>query len=210
MPKGKGANSQQSVPVEIEPLTAQERKEKYGSSKAPPPVAQEEEPIYARVSDHPDYPKDWRNKPVEQLVASDYKYYKKALKDGKVYMILRKGRHDKGLGRWSEEKERKLFRFFPSLSPFGDVGRTKDMPSRAGVKHSRGFLSIPIRRVAVVPRDYIPTIDVIRYFQIMKNNGFPGDFSKFINDIIIEHFVSCHGIVLPVMLRDEYNEEEED
>jgi len=67
---------------------------------------------------------------------------------------------------------------------------------------------VPIRRIAVIPRDFIPTIDVIRYFQIIKNNGYTGDFSQFVNDIIIEHFVRCNGIVLPVLLRETMENEQ--
>lgn len=186
-------SEQQQAPasaIQIEPLTKEERKEKESGILSGSPEQDSE------------YPKEWIGKPIAEVIGKGFRYYKKRQSNGKTYMVLRRGRHDKGLGAWTQEKEQKLFNYYPQLGTM--AGIPKLAPQHiGGTVGGRPLLSVPIRRVAIIPRDYIPNIDVIRYFQIMKNNGFGGDFSQFINDIVTEHFVRCHGIVLPVLLREE-------
>lgn len=179
--------------IEIEPLTKKEQKQRGTGSE--------------KVTENPEYPKEWIDRDIPQLVQEGYKYYKRFTRDGRTYMNMRKGRNDRGLGAWTEEKEMKLFHFFPNIGTSAGVVKpppwtplTQNTPSNP---QGRAFLSVPISRVAIIPRDYVPSINVIRYFQIIKENGFPGDFSEFINDIVTKHFMICNGIKLPVMLEEE-------
>lgn len=185
-------------PIEIEQLTKDEEKSRGNVSRD--------------MEKNPDYPKEWVEKDLPTLVAKGFKYYKHAKPDGRTYMLLRHKRKDKGIGLYTEEKEQKLFHFFPNLETMGGIpkpppwvpGDEVQPPggsSLPGAKHS--FLGMPITRVAVIPREYVPSINVIRYFQIIKENGFPGSFSDFINDIVNRHFEVCNGIKLPVMLEEE-------
>ena len=176
-----------STPVEIEPFTKEEQKER---GKSIPPV------------DDPEFPDDWkpRAKEIATMIDQSYKYRRRN-QNGKTYMTLRKGNSDKGIGLWSEEREAKLFTFFPNvISP--NIQRPPPWTSQ-GTVQSRSFLSVPINRVAIIPRDYVPSISVIRYFQILKENGFPGDFSQFVNDIVTQHFKVCNGIQLPVLVEED-------
>lgn len=192
------------APIQIEPLTKEEEEK-----RAPYPTLKD-------IKDNPDYPEDFKKKPIAEMIEKGFRYYKRTIPktDGdSIYMLLRKGDKDRSLGLWTEEKEGKLFAFHPTLGVYGGV--TKPVPwsperERAGggvTPYGRGYLTIPIARTAVIPRDFVPSINVIRYFQIIKENGFPGDFSKFINDIVTAHFRKCHGIKLPVLVE---GEEEED
>ena len=194
-------SEQQQAPasaIQIEPLTKEERKEKESGI------------LSGNPEQDPEYPKDWIGKPIAEVIGKGFRYYKKLQSNGKTYMVLRRGRHDRGLGAWTQEKEQKLFNYYPQVGTMAGISPLAPMHKGGtarqhvgGTPGNRPLLSVPIRRVAIIPRDYIPNIDVIRYFQIMKNNGFGGDFSQFINDIVTEHFVRCHGIVLPVLLREE-------
>jgi hypothetical protein len=183
------------APIQIEPLTKEEH-EKRGTSKG--------------FEDSPDFPKDWKNKAdkIAECIDKGFKYYRRKIGD-KIYMVLRKGKQDRGLGQWSEEKEGKLFTFYPTLGTYAGIPRPPPWVSPGATPQGRSFLSIPISRVAIIPRDYVPSINVIRYFQIIKQNGFPGDFSQFINDIVTEHFGRCHGIVLPVLVEETSEEMKE-
>lgn len=178
-------------PVQIEPLTKAEEKER-GVSPA------------VDASKNPEYPEEWKKKAkaIQDCVDKGYKYYRRKMPSGKVYMVLRKGKHEKSLGAWSEEKEGKLFLFYPNVDTMGGIARPPPWTSQ-GSPRGRGFLSIPINRVAIIPRDYVPSINVIRYYQIIRENGFPGDFSQFINDVVTQHMRHCHGIVLPVLLEEQ-------
>lgn len=186
-------------PIEIEQLTKEEEKERGTASR--------------EVEKSPEYPKDWLNKDIPTLALKGFRYYKRALRDGRVYMTLRKGKKDKGIGLWNEEKEAKLFHFFPNLGTAAGVVKPPPwapMNTSIGNPQSRSFASVPISRVAIIPRDYVPSINVIRYFQIVKENGFPGDFSMFINDVVARHFQHCKGITLPVVLESEIEIRRED
>ena len=184
-----------NAPVQIEPLTAQEQKQR-GAPE--------------HVEDSPEYPEDWkkRAKKITDNINAGYKYYRR-IQDGKTYMVLRKGDKDTGLGLWSEEREGKLFTFYPQLQTGGGITRPPPWTPQGDTNKSRGFLAVPISRVAIIPRDYVPSIGVIRYFQIVKEHGFPGDFSKFINDVVTRHFKVCNGIQLPVLIEEEVDVREE-
>lgn len=175
-------------PVQVEPLSKKEVKEQGAST---------------RVEEDPDFPKEWKERgaQIREMVGKGFKYYKRNVGD-KVYMLLRKGRFDRGLGQWTEEKEQKLFTFFPTLDVMGKIQRPAPFVPSGRPQGGHSFLGVPIARVAIIPREYVPSINVIRYFEIVKENGFPNDFSKFINDIVTHHMRDCHGIKLPVMIED--------
>lgn len=184
--------------IQIEPLTEKELKERVRGSRA--------------IND-PAYPKDWLDKDIPTLALKGFKYYKKvSSRDSKVYMVLRNKKKDKSIGPWTEEREAKLFHFFPSLGTVaGTVRPNPWVPqTQSGNPQGRQYLSTPILRTAIIPRDYVPTINVIRYFQMVKEMGFPGDFSKFINDMVSHHMHDCHGVELPYVFREEDIEFEED
>lgn len=186
-------------PMEIEPLTPNEEKEKRKSKPA------------TRVEDSPDFPEDWKDKAAEirECITKGFRYYKRRQGD-KTYMLLRKGKHDKGLGVWDDEKEAKLFHFYPDLQTMGGIPHPAPWMKDGQSPQGRTFASIPISRPAIIPRDYVPTINVIRYFQMVKENGFPHDFSHFINDIVHHHMHDCHGIELPFVFRKTEEELEEE
>lgn len=176
--------------IQVEPLTKEER-EKQGMNTS-------------RMEADPDFPIDWKPKAKKMADAIDqgFRYYRRNI-GNKIYMLLRKGRKDISLGQCTEEREGKLFHFFPYLTTQAGIPKPPPWVSQGATAQGRQFLSVPINRIGIIPRDYVPTIEVIRYFQILKKNGFPGDFSKFINDIVEHHMADCHGISLPVMLEEE-------
>lgn len=185
-----------SQSVQIEPLTKKEMKER----GTPVPLEKD-----------PEYPAEWKDKAKEiaDSVGKGFKYYRKT-QHGKTYMLLRKGNNEVWLGTHSEEKEGKLFTFYPNTAlPAGYIRPPPWTPQ--GTAQPRSFLAVAINRVAIIPRDYIPSISVIRYFQLLKDNGFPGDFSQFINDIVTRHFSVCNGVTLPVMFDGvEYKREDDE
>lgn len=187
-------------PIAIEPLTKAEEQKQHGNTAKPD------------VKDMP-LPKEWKEKMgiMTEAVTKGFRYYRRRVGD-KYYMLLRKGKKDISLGAWTPEKDGKLFRLFPNLGTYAGIPKPAPWSDAAGYQQGRSFLAVPIARTAIIPRDYIPSINVIRYFQIIKNNGFPGDFSQFINDMVTHHLEDCHGIRLPVMLEEEmaeYREREE-
>lgn len=173
-------------PIPIDPLTSKETLQ--GKLEA-----------VTRIEDDPEYPIEWRAKAVGDCVVKGWKYYRRRIKD-KVYMILRKGQHDRSLGLYTEELEKKLFEFHPDVTVASNIDKPLIQSYKAPA--GRTYLSVPIARVGVIPRDYVPSLNVLRYFQFIKEEGFPGDFSKFINDIIFQHFRYCHGVILPVLIEE--------
>lgn len=187
-------------PIVIDPLTKKEQKKQ--SASAP------------NVVDSPDYPKEWLDRNLPDLVDKGFRYYVRVTADGRKYMNMRKKRLDRGLGAWTEEKEAKLFHFFPNVGTAAGVVKP---PPWAPISNQtpanpqgRSFLGIPISRVAIIPRDFVPSINVIRYFQIFKEQGYPGDFSGFINESVTNYMVYRYHLTLPVMLEEEMEIRRED
>jgi len=149
-------------------------------------------------------PKQWTDVPILELAKQGWYYRARAGGQGKSggkYMCIRNRNNEKSLGRWSPELEKKLFELYPIL--YKPKGVEAEQPSTGRSLGSKPFFNVPIKRIAVIPGDYRPTMDVIRYYHIYKNNGFLGDFSDFMNGIVTAHFVKCHGIVLPVYVNEE-------
>ncbi len=147
-------------------------------------------------------PGQWNDVPILELAKQGWYYRARSTdKSGSKYMFIRNRTNEKSLGRWSPEAEKLLFERYPILyKPKG----VEELESSTGKGlGSKPFFNVPVKRVAVIPGDYRPTIDVIRYYNIYKNNGFLGDFSDFMNGITVTHFVKCHGIVLPVFVNEE-------
>lgn len=180
-------------PVQIEPLSKKERKQQ-GT-------------VPSNVTESPDYPKEWMDKDVPELVAKGFRYYRRELHDGRVYMNMRKKKIDRGLGPWTEEKEAKLFHFFPNVGTSAGVVKpppwTPISTQTPSNPQGHSFLGVPISRVAIIPREYVPSINVIRYFQIFKEQGYPKDFSGFINESVTNYMIHVYGLTLPVMLEEE-------
>jgi len=146
-------------------------------------------------------PKQWTEVPILELAKQGWYYRSRAEGRGVKYMYIRNRNNEKSLGRWSPELEKSLFELYPIL--YRPKGVEEPQKSTGKGLGSKPFFNVPIKRVAVIPGDYRPTLDVVRYYHIYKNNGFLGDFSDFMNGIIATHFVKCHGIVLPVYVNEE-------
>ncbi|MCJ7633420.1 hypothetical protein MUP77_13665, partial [Candidatus Bathyarchaeota archaeon] len=152
-------------------------------------------------------PKQWRNVPILELGKQGWSYRRKPDKKGIEYMHIRNRTNERGLGRYTPEREKLFFQLYPIFYK-PKSAETESSPEIIDSSGDRAFgkkpfFNVPIKRVAVIPGDYRPTMEVIRYFHTFKNNDFPGDFSDFVNGIIFHHFVKCNGIALPVYINEE-------
>jgi len=162
------------------------------------------------ASDALQVPTEWSDIPIIDLAKQGWTYRRRPDNDGRIYMAIRNRTNEKSLGRWSREREKILFEVYPIL--FKPKKVETETPMGIQTDGSKGggnrpFFNVPIKRIAVVPGDYRPTMDVIRYYHIYKNNGFLGDFSDFMNGIIATHFIKCHGVFLPVYVNEELIEQ---
>lgn len=155
-------------------------------------------------------PEEWSDIPVIDLSKQGWTYRHRTDKDGREYMYIRNRTNERSLGRYTPEREKLFFQLYPIMFKPKGVEIESPALTRTGIDLSsekglgkKPFFNVPIKRIAVIPGDYRPTLDVVRYYHIYKNNGFLGDFSDFMNGIITTHFVKCHGIVLPVFVNEE-------
>lgn len=148
-------------------------------------------------------PKQWTEVPILELAKQGWYYRSRPVdKSGGKHMFIRNRNNERSLGRWSPDLEKMLFERYPILYKPKGV-EAEPAPSSGRSLGSKPFFNVPIKRIAVIPGDYRPTMDVIRYYHIYKNNGFLGDFSDFMNGIIATHFIKCHGVFLPVYVNEE-------
>lgn len=169
----------------------------------------QEEPSKVVPEDAPnalEIPAEWSDIAIIDLAKQGWTYRKRIDDDGRAYMYIRNRTNERSLGRWSREREKLLFELYPILyKPQKVETETPAEPQDDGSKGlgKRPFFNVPIKRIAVIPGDYRPTLDTIRCFHVYKNNGFPGDFSDFMNGIIRTHFMKCHGITFPLYINEE-------
>lgn len=137
-------------------------------------------------------PEEWRTMNLQDLFATGYKPRIKTKPSGLSYITLRKGNLEKSLGPYDEDRWKLIMSMFPRKAP---PPKVPSSPSH--------LLSIPVRRAPVFPKDFKPSLNVLRYFEILKDRAYPGDFNDFINEIIETHFCKCHGIVLPIVYEEQ-------
>lgn len=81
-----------------------------------------------------------------------------------------------------------------------EIGEPESIPLQVRKPQST-FLRTPITRHATIPKTFVPTIKVLRYFEILKETGYTGDFNEFVNEIVETHWEKCHGLLTPLIIR---------
>jgi hypothetical protein len=160
---------------------------------------------------------------LEVLVQKGYRPRIKTV-DGINYLTMRKRDSEYSLGQYSPERANLLLEKFPQLNTDpsqnttegsiptvagkfphldidGTVGDTdgENMGNSTLRKQSSKFLSVPpLKRDALFPKEYQPSLKIIRFFEAYKNNGGTADFSAFINDLVLVHLTECHKFDLDI------------
>ena len=81
-----------------------------------------------------------------------------------------------------------------------EIGDSESIPLQVRKPQST-FLRTPMARHATIPKNFVPTIKVLRYFEILKETGYTGDFNEFVNEIVETHWEKCHGLLTPLIIR---------
>ena len=141
-------------------------------------------------------PEKWKSLPLADMVDKGWRPRVRTVR-GTEYMSLRMGQHDKSLGVHTEKKWNLLMEMFPRLKKTQEF-----IAQEKKTKKKAGLLGIPIKKDKSIPKSYIPNIITIRYYEILVDKGFDGDFNDFINEVIETHFMKCHGITLPILYKE--------
>lgn len=158
-------------------------------------------------------PEDWKEKNVESLVNQGFKSYIKNVQN-RQYIILKKANKVESLGRFSLENWTLLHTLFPKLVsthnenvpqgvpqddfPLGNTVSSRIMDANAGRNSNRKphFLGIKLERPIVFPSKYVPTLKIMRFYEIYRSDGGSSEFTDFINDIVETHLRKCHGFLI--------------
>lgn len=143
-----------------------------------------------------DLPPGWELIDFGALFEEGWKPSVRTKKSGRSYIRIRYGNKEKSLGPYTQDKWRIVNQIYDTIS-----AKITQAPSPAPKKHTvkSPLFRTPLRRNAVFGKSIVPSLTTLRWFEILKENGYPGDMSDFINDIIAVHFTKCNGLMLPIV-----------
>lgn len=135
-------------------------------------------------------PLRWNQLPLQQMLNDGWMPRIRKIK-GREYLTLRLGNKEKSLGPCSDEIINLFLDKFPQVT-IADFERRQ-------APHKSALLDARIAKPAPLKTHVQISLLALRYYEVLKENGYPGELSDFINEIIVTHFQKCHGIVLPVV-----------
>lgn len=154
----------------------------------------------------PDYaiPEEWKEHNFQDLFDKGWKPSKKVNnKTGLSYIRLRHGRSEEiHLGSYSESKWELLQSMFPHKLPaLSRTDNPEELPEPAKESNMPvgSYFKVPIAKATVIPKAFMPRLPTLYWFERLKQNGFSGDLSDFLNDIVETHFEQCHSLFIQVM-----------
>ena len=172
------------------------------------------------ASENLEMPEHWKMLPLEQWVNEGYKPRVKKV-HGNDYLIIRKGKAERSLGRFSQENWDLLHDLFPKLKVAleenvseENVPQGKDFPTVEATigrrqtpspnvprpnKPGSSFLGVRLNRPTLFPKTYMPSLKIVRFYEVYREEGGTSDFSTFINDIVETHLRKCHGYMIDLL-----------
>jgi hypothetical protein len=133
-----------------------------------------------------DIPNEWREIQFQDLFANGWKPRIKTQK-GISYITLRRGNKEKSLGPYQEDRWQLVMSMFPKKVPDARI-----FP--ANPKYPLSLIGATMKRADWVPKTFTPSVDTLKWFQTLKENGSSVGFDEFINDIVETHFSKCHHL----------------
>ena len=161
----------------------------------------------------PNYPipEDWREHNFQDLFDNGWKPHLRKNPSGALYIALRRGRSDEiRLGAYKEERWELIQSMFPHKLPAvpaesrendsaSDNPEESPEPAKEPTMPVGSYFKVPIAKATVIPKAFMPRLPTLYWFERLKQNGFPGDLSDFLNDIVESHFEQCHSLFIQVM-----------
>ena len=159
-------------------------------------------------------PEHWKMLPLENWVNEGFKPRIKKV-HGNDYIIIRKGKTERSLGRFSQENWDLLHELFPKLKgEFGEnvpeetVPQGKDVLSVEGIdrrpipRHNEpgsAYLNVKLEKPTLFPKSYVPSLKIVRFYEVYRGEGGTSEFSTFVNDIVETHLRKCHGYMIDLL-----------
>jgi hypothetical protein len=150
-------------------------------------------------------PPAWAGIPLQDYFDKGFKPYKRTDRryPGKAWITLKRGRFEKSLGPYSEERWNLITSMYGRRELPGF--RTPYLPKRSS---SRGdLLSVSLAPPPSLPRQMGINTRTLMYYEWAKMKGFDGTLGDFLNDVCYAYFLE-HGIE-PVIVVTEKGEEGE-
>lgn len=129
--------------------------------------------------------------PVHDLLDKGYKPRVKTDKEGRQYITLRKGNRERGLGPYIEDRWFLLMDMLPKKFP---------VPKFPSSPRSTGILSSKLEKPKPIPTRIGVSMEALQYYRWCQQNGYDGDLSEWLDEIIHNYFVLEKGIQVAVVI----------
>jgi len=143
---------------------------------------------------------DWdqlQSIPIQDYFDKGFKPYKR-IRGDYMYITLKKGKFEKSLGPYSEERWQLLMSMMPKKEDDAYLSRVPET-KRVGKKRKGNILGIRINKPSVIPTTFKPSLDTLYYFKLAQNYGYDGSFEDFINETVKAYFLR-NGLVPGLIL----------
>jgi hypothetical protein len=158
----------------------------------------------------PKIPQEWAAIPIQDYFDKGFKPYKR-IKGERAYISLKRGRYEKGLGPYTDEKWSILVSMYPHKLDERNEGDYLSRVPPAPVPNSRfktrgNLLSVGLAPPPSLPRQMGINTRTLMYYEWAKSKGFDGPLGEFLNDVCYAYFLE-HGIE-PVIVVTQKEENE--
>jgi hypothetical protein len=160
-------------------------------------------------------PEEWQFIPIKDYIVKGFKPYQKVVK-GHRYMTLKRGKFEKSLGLFSDEKWARLLSMYPTeekvveekaepLSEAERAGRDTyidKVPDLPIVKPGRSLMGVGFSPPPSLPRQVTVDTTTLIYYEWFKGKGYNGSLGDFLNETV-QAYMMLKGVGLAVVIREE-------
>lgn len=166
----------------------------------------------------PEIPEEWKRIPIQDYFDKGFRPYKHNV-DGKLYITLKKGRFEKSLGPYSEDRWQLLLSMYPKKiiearrseerKKVEDYEYLKSVPEpRSSSRRRSALLKVSLAPPPSLPRTIEINPKTLSYYEWALSKGYKGSLGDFLNEVCYAYFAE-KGIE-PVIYIVEKEESEEE
>jgi len=141
-------------------------------------------------------PEEWKKISIQDFVDQGFRPRVKKV-GGVEYISLRRGKHEKGLGPFTEDRWNLLMEMFPQLR---DISQGASPPPQLPTPHasSTGVLATKVKKPEGLSERIGVTLETLWLYDWARGRGFSGSLGDFLSEVVHCYFVE-NGLT-PVML----------
>lgn len=136
-------------------------------------------------------PPDWEGIPIKDFLKRGFSPYQRVSKNGKIYITLKRGKIEKGLGPFTEEKWALLNKMYEEVQ-----AEMRKQAEQSGAKLTvikNPLLSSSLTPPTTLAKQINVSTKTLLYYEWARSKGYNKQLGDFLNEVCYAYFTE-HGI----------------